>query len=187
MRKKDSAPKKEKKSKQKKRLFRKKSSTDQLIRIEELEELLRKEGGDVDLEKIVSMYQPHRRRRKIGAALLRMDKLSLVLLAMMLLVAVLFIAAFMQEKMGNFTINLDRLELYRRGISIADNGNFDDATARLTAATVKDATNISIEDLPDDLDGIDGDHNGKNYMAYTYYLRNAGKEDLSFCSETFQQ
>ncbi len=58
-----------------------------------------------------------------GAALLRMDKLSLVLLAMMLLVAVLFIAAFMQEKMGNFTINLDRLELYRRGISIADNGN----------------------------------------------------------------
>lgn len=95
MRKKDSAPKKEKKSKQKKRLFRKKSSTDQLIRIEELEELLRKEGGDVDPEKIVSMYQPHRRRRKIGAALLRMDKLSLVLLAMMLLVAVLFIAAFM--------------------------------------------------------------------------------------------
>lgn len=64
MRKKDSAPKKEEKSKQKKRLFRKKSSTDQLIRIEELEELLRKEGGDVDPEKIVSMYQPHRRRRK---------------------------------------------------------------------------------------------------------------------------
>ena len=40
MRKKDSAPKKEKKIKQKKRLFRKKSSTDQLIRIEELEELI---------------------------------------------------------------------------------------------------------------------------------------------------
>lgn len=181
MRKKDSAPKKEKKSKQKKRFFRKKSGTDQLIRIEELEELMRKEGGDVDPEKIVSMYQPHRRRRKIGAALLRMDKLSLGLLAMMLLVAVLFIAAFMQEKMGNFTINLDRLELYRRGISIADNGNFDDATARLTAATVKDATNISIDDLPDNLDSDkDGNHNGKNYMAYTYYVRNAGKEDLSY-------
>lgn len=181
MRKKDSDKKNEKKSKQKKRLFRRKASTDQLIRIEELEELMRKEGGDVDPEKIVSMYQPHRRRRKIGAALLRMDKLSLVLLAMMLLVAVLFIAAFAQEKMGNFTINLDRLELYRRGISIADNGDFDDATARLTAATVKDATNISIDDLPDNLDSDkDGNHNGKNYMAYTYYVRNAGKEDLSY-------
>ena len=178
MRKKESDKKPEKKNK---RRFRRRAETDQLIRIEELEELMRKQGGEVDPEKIVSMYQPHRRRRKIGAALLRMDRLRLLLLGMMLLVVILFIAAFAQEKMGNFTINLDRLELYRRGISIADNGDFDGATARLTAATVKDATNISIEDLPKNLDSAkDGNHNGKNYMAYTYYVRNAGKEDLSY-------
>lgn len=178
MRKKESDKKSEKKNKQR---FRKKSKTDQLIRIEELEELLRKQEGDVDPEKIVSMYRPHRRRRMIGAALLRMDRLRLILMGMMLLVVLLFIAAFAQEKMGNFTINLDRLELYRRGISIADNGDFDNATARLQAAMVKDATNISIDDLPKDLDSAkDGSHNGKNYMAYTYYVRNAGKEDLSY-------
>lgn len=178
MKKKESDKKPEKKNK---RRFRRRAETDQLIRIEELEELMRKQGGEVDPEKIVSMYQPHRRRRKIGAALLRMDRLRLLLLGMMLLVVILFIAAFAQEKMGNFTINLDRLELYRRGISIADNGDFDGATARLAAATVKDATNISIEDLPKNLDSAkDGNHNGKNYMAYTYYVRNAGKEDLSY-------
>lgn len=178
MKKKESDKKPEKKNK---RRFRRRAETDQLIRIEELEELMRKQGGEVDPEKIVSMYQPHRRRRKIGAALLRMDRLRLLLLGMMLLVVILFIAAFAQEKMGNFTINLDRLELYRRGISIADNGDFDGTTARLTAATVKDATNISIEDLPKNLDSAkDGNHNGKNYMAYTYYVRNAGKEDLSY-------
>lgn len=110
-----------------------------------------------------------------------MDRLRLILMGMMLLVVLLFIAAFAQEKMGNFTINLDRLELYRRGISIADNGDFDNATARLQATMVKDATNISIDDLPKDLDSAkDGSHNGKNYMAYTYYVRNAGKEDLSY-------
>ena len=109
-----------------------------------------------------------------------MDKLHLTLLGMLLLVAVLFIFAFMQEKMGNFTINLNRLELYRKGISIADNGDFDGATARLTASTVEDATNISIDDLPEDIDDLDGSHNGKNYMAYTYYVRNAGKEDLGY-------
>lgn len=178
MRKKESDKKPEKKNKQR---FRRKSKTDQLIRIEELEELLRKQEGDVDPEKIVSMYRPHRRRRMIGAALLRMDRLRLILMGMMLLVVLLFIAAFAQEKMGNFTINLDRLELYRRGISIADNGDFENATARLQAAMVKDATNISIDDLPKDLDSAkDGSHNGKNYMAYTYYVRNAGKEDLSY-------
>lgn len=165
---------------QKNKRFSKKDKTDQIIRIGELEELMSQYGDDVDPEKIVSMYIPHRRRQRIGAALLRMDKLNLLLLALLLAVAVLFIAAFMQEKMGNFTINLNRLELYRKGISISDTGDFKEATARLAASTVQDATNISIDDLPENVDEIEGNHNGKNYMAYTYYLRNAGKEDLGY-------
>ena len=167
---------------QKNKRFSQRDKTDQIIRIGELEELMSQYGDDVDPEKIVSMYIPHRRRQRIGAALLRMDKLNLLLLALLLAVAVLFIAAFMQEKMGNFTINLNRLELYRKGISISDTGDFKEATARLTASTVQDATNISIDDLPENVDEIEGNHNGKNYMAYTYYLRNAGKEDLGYIS-----
>ena len=168
------------KTEKKKKRFGRKKQNDQIVRIEELEKMMEKYGDEIDPEDIVSMYIPHRRRKKIGAALLRMDKLHLTLLGMLLLVAVLFIFAFMQEKMGNFTINLNRLELYRKGISIADNGDFDGATARLTASTVEDATNISIDDLPEDIDDLDGSHNGKNYMAYTYYVRNAGKEDLGY-------
>ena len=168
------------KTEKKKKRFGRKKQNDQIVRIEELEKMMEKYGDDLDPEDIVSMYIPHRRRKKIGAALLRMDKLHLTLLSMLLLVAVLFIFAFMQEKMGNFTINLNRLELYRKGISIADNGDFNGATARLTASTVEDATNISIDDLPEDIDDLDGSHNGKNYMAYTYYVRNAGKEDLGY-------
>lgn len=169
--------------KKKRKRSGKKEKTDQIIRIEELEALMQKYGDDIDpdkMEDIVSMYMPHRKRRRIGAALLRLDKMHLLLLALMLVVCILFITAFMQEKMGNFTINLNRLELYRKGVSIATDGNFTDATARLSASTVKDATNISIEDIPDDVDQIEGGHNGKNYMAYTYYLRNAGKEDLGY-------
>ncbi|MGN0395748.1 MAG: hypothetical protein ACI4EF_10310 [Coprococcus sp.] len=158
----------------------KRAERDQIIRIQELEELMSKCGDDVDPETIVSMYVPHRRRRQIGAALLRMDKWRLALLGLLLAVCIIFIIAFMQEKMGNFTINLNRLELYRKGISIAETGDFKDATARLKADTVQDATNISIDDLPEDLDDIEGSHNGKNYMAYTYYIRNAGKEDLGY-------
>ena len=89
------------KSGRKKKRSRKKEQTDQLIRIEELEALMAKYGGDIDPETIVSMYRPHRKRRQIGAALLRLDRLHLILLAMMLTVAILFITAFMQEKMGN--------------------------------------------------------------------------------------
>ena len=171
-----------KKDRKEKKQSKKKS--DQIIRIEELEEIIEKYGDDVDPETIVSMYVPHRQPKRLGAALLRMDKLHLVLLGMMLVVCILFIIAFSQEKMGNFTINLNRLELYRRGISISETGEFDDATAKLTANSVKDATNISIEDLPEDVDGVErGSHNGKNYMAYTYYVRNAGKEDLGYIAK----
>ena len=153
---------------------------EQLLRIEELEALMAQTGGEVDPDTVVSMYMPHRRRKLLGAALLRMDKLSLWLLGLLLIVAVLFIAAFMQEKMGNFTINLNRLELYRKGIAIADEGDFNVPTARLSAETVVDATNISMEDIPENVDEIDGGHNGQNYMAYTYYVRNAGKEDVIY-------
>jgi hypothetical protein len=155
-----------------------------VIRIEELEQLLAAQGGadGLDPDTIVSMYIPHRRARQWGAALLQLDKLQLALMALLLVVAGLFIAAFMQEKMGNFTINLNRLELFRKGIAIDASGEFNDPTARLTANSVQDATNITLTDLPDDLDADynSGDHNGTNYMAYTYYIRNAGKEDVGY-------
>ena len=168
--------------KEKKSLFRrkKKKKDEEMLRIEQLEKLMAETGGDVDPDTLISMYVPHRRRKRLAAALLRMDKLSLWLLGLLLAVAALFITAFMQEKMGNFTINLNRLELFRKGIAIADEGYFEKPTARLVANTVVDATNISIDDIPEDVDQIDGGHNGDNYMAYTYYVRNAGKENVYY-------
>lgn len=161
-------------------LFRRKPGKKQVLRIEKLQRELASGKALADEDELVSMYMPRRRLREFGAALLRMDKLHVLLLSLLLLVAVLFIAAFMQEKMGNFTINLNRLELFRKGISIDENGEFPNPTARLTVNTVQDATNISIEDLPKNIDDIEGEHNGRNYMAYTYYLRNAGKEDVGY-------
>lgn len=152
-----------------------------VVRIAELEEALADKSADeIDPEAVVSMYMPKRRMERIGAALLRMDKLQKALVALALVFGLLFALSFMQENMGNFTINLNRLELFRRGVAIADNGDFKNATARLAADAVSDGTNIAAEDLPDNLDDIDGSHNGKNYVAYTFYIRNAGKTDLDY-------
>lgn len=151
-----------------------------IVRVENLRRALEEAGEDVDVDTVVSLYLPQRRARRFGAALLRLGKLRLLLAALLLVLLVLFLLAFSQEKMGNFTINLNRLEMYRKGISIADNGAFENATARLQADAGFKATNISVRDLPEDLDLVDGSHNGKNYMAYTYYVRNAGKEDTYY-------
>ncbi len=159
---------------------RPKKNTDHIVRIEELEQIMTQSGGELDDEAIVSMYIPRRKAKSLGAALLRMDRMQLFLLIMVITVAFLFILAFMQEKMGNFTINLNRLELYRKGIAISATGDFEDPTARLVVETVQDATNTTLSDLPTNLDEFDGSHNGRNYMAYTYYVRNAGKEDVNY-------
>ena len=155
-----------------------------VVRIEELEQALADQDlDDIDPDAVVSMYMPKRRMERIGAALLRMDKLQKALVLLALAFGVLFALSFMQENMGNFTINLNRLELFRRGVAIADNGDFNNATARLAADALDNGTNIAAEDLPDNLDDIDGSHNGKNYVAYTFYIRNAGKTDLGYSAK----
>lgn len=155
-----------------------------VVRIEKLEQALADQDlDDIDPDAVVSMYMPKRRMERIGAALLRMDKLQKALVVLALAFGVLFALSFMQENMGNFTINLNRLELFRRGVAIADNGDFNNATARLAADALDNGTNIAAEDLPDNLDDIDGSHNGKNYVAYTFYIRNAGKTDLGYSAK----
>lgn len=155
-----------------------------VVRIEELEQALADQDlDDIDPDAVVSMYMPKRRMERIGTALLRMDKLQKALVVLALAFGVLFALSFMQENMGNFTINLNRLELFRRGVAIADNGDFNNATARLAADAVDNGTNIAADDLPDNLDSVDGSHNGKNYVAYTFYIRNAGKTDLGYSAK----
>lgn len=163
----------------KRRFGKKRARNKRMIRVEELEEALA-DDEDIDVDAIVSMYMPKRRMARIGEALLRVGTLQKVLICVALFMAVLFGVSFMQENMGNFTINLNRLELFRRGVAIADNSQFEGATARLAAEAVSYGTNIAAEDLPDNLDEIDGSHNGKSYVAYTFYIRNAGKEDLGY-------
>ncbi len=164
-------------------MFKKKKQKDKaIVRIEEMERYLQ-EADDDEVEQIVSTYMPMRRTKLLAAAFLRQDKLQIVLTVLVVLILILFIAAFMQEKMGNFTINLNRLEMYRKGIAIAADGDFTEPTAKLEVSSVQDATNISINDLPENLAELDGDNSGRNYMAYTYYLRNAGKEDVSYVAK----
>ena len=85
MRKKDQE---EKGTKNKKSLLRRPS--DRIVRIEQLEKIMA-EQDDLDTEAIVSMYMPRRRARRLGAALLRLDRMRLVLLLLVLLVCILFI------------------------------------------------------------------------------------------------
>ncbi len=133
--------------------------------------------------------------------------LLIVILLLILLLGITYACMAFVNNAGRFTINLDPDAFQDYGLSISD---FNPATDKeekngtiiLRAEPVEDMTNITKEWLlnspsitdsrfeynPDDqiysdyadLDKVDGCHNGKNYIAYTFYLSNNGEEDVGY-------
>lgn len=128
-------------------------------------------------------------RRKLRAAafqrgmvrlLTKNNAVNLALVVLLSIVAVIFLLSLIQSGVGNFTISLSRTDLYKYGIELSDTSGFTSASTRLEAEAIQGATNISVDDLPDGLEHADGSHNGRNYIAYTFYVRNNGTTDFNY-------
>ena len=50
----------------------------------------------------------------------------------------------------------------------------------LNSKAAKNVTNISRTSLPENLNDVNGEHNGDNYVAYTFYLKNTGTASYSY-------
>lgn len=95
------------------------------------------------------------------------------------LLGVLFVVAIFYHNMGRFTVTVDP-ELQKRGIYLFDNKEFEKARTRLFSASLEQCDNTNLNDLPLDLNETDGSHNGKDYIAYTFYLKNGGEETVDY-------
>ncbi len=87
--------------------------------------------------------------------------------------------SFFGQMIGNFTITAD-MPNRQLGISLSESPDMTNPTTRLFADPMEDMFNITEADLPSNIDDIDGSHNGDHYMAYTYYLGNAGEVALQY-------
>ena len=91
-----------------------------------------------------------------------------------------YIAVSLYSKFGSLTISINKFESTQYSLTLSETRDFKELSATIAAKEVPDITNISGADLPADLDNIDGQHNGKNYFAYTFYLLNNGENTLSY-------
>ncbi len=91
-------------------------------------------------------------------------------------VVIIYIVAVMYDKYGSFTVRVNKFDNYKYALSLSETPDFYSPTMRLNSKASEEITNISIHSLPQDLDNINGEHNGKNYVAYTFYMKNAGTE-----------
>ena len=107
--------------------------------------------------------------------------LGALLGGMLLTFLALYGISLVTEMRGHFTINLSN-SLVSQGFELSDTADFAHPTSRIYGTPVEDAPCISIADLPEDIDEIDGSHNGRNYFAHTFYLakRGEGEADYNF-------
>lgn len=85
---------------------------------------------------------------------------------------------------GRFTITLDPSFALESGIVLYENKEIKDKKNKLYASEIDFMDNISVKWIDPNVDNaIDGAHNGENYIAYTFYLENEGKETLNYWME----
>lgn len=100
--------------------------------------------------------------------------------AIVALTAVIFLAAALHQDMGRLSVGIDKTDMTLYGLTLSETRDMKFCTSRLNAEISERITNISVKDLPQNLSMIDGQHNGENYIAYTFYLEHRGTEVLDY-------
>ena len=104
-----------------------------------------------------------------------MRKILVALLATLVtLTGLLYIASALHRNMGRLSVGIAKDDMTRYGLTLSETRDMKVCTSRLNAEISERITNISRDDLPDNLSMIDGQHNGDNYIAYTFYLEHRG-------------
>ena len=81
-------------------------------------------------------------------------------------------------------MTLDRNISNKKNVFLSEDGKVKSKTRQLSADTIDYMDNISIKWLPEDIDTeATGAHNGDNYIAYTFYVVNAGEEKVHYWYE----
>jgi hypothetical protein len=99
--------------------------------------------------------------------------LRIIATAAAILLAIIYLFAALYKHRGSFTVSVNKHEMVTYGLSLCETRDLSRPTSVLNMRIDEAITNIAEEDLPDNLDMIDGEHNGDNHIAFTFYVFNA--------------
>lgn len=110
-----------------------------------------------------------------------LTRVSLLVVAFLLLfLSILYGVLYIINTKGNFTISLDPNLKANKSIVISPTSDFADTPMFLKSDALDYMDNISETWLPLDLDQVEGEHNGNNYLAYTFFVKNDGEEKSNY-------
>lgn len=111
----------------------------------------------------------------------RLRVLKIILLIIVVLLSLLYVVLKLIYEVGSFTVTLDTAYNLEGALVIYENHKQKLCLETLKAEELEFMTNIAGEWIPKNIqDGPDGSHNGQNYIAYTFYAENQGKEVINY-------
>ncbi len=118
--------------------------------------------------------------RKVNRRNLVFKTVLIILLISVCLLAVGYGLSLFVNNVGHFTV----LVPTENGVlTLSETADFEDPKTYIEAEIVPSMDNITKSWFPTDIDLIDGSHNGDNYIAQTFYLKNAGDEAVDYKAE----
>ena len=106
--------------------------------------------------------------------------LTMLLVILTVLTLIVYLVSALYKNQGSFTVHLDKYEMTQYGLSLSESREMTHMSSHLNAKISEKMTNISEKSIADNVDMIDGEHNGRDYIAYTFYLQNAGEYEVAY-------
>ncbi len=169
-------------------MSRKPKKTEEPFSPEQLAKL--EKQGDKDVQKqrqkegLFQRYNAKRDAKDLAKQVKWKRRSGVALVVLVLVLLLLWIISWLLTTIGDLVITVDS-GAAKKGISISESANPGEGESvfKLSANMVNEVTNITYDWLPATLDlEAEGSHNGRNYLAYTFYLTNNGKETLNYQS-----
>ena len=118
--------------------------------------------------------------KEIAQAKKRKRRYGIILGTLIAVLLIIYIISMLTTQWGDLVVTVENGN-GGKTILLSESAEFSEGNGvKLNGGSVKEVTNITKSWLPDGLDEKDGSHNGKNYLAYTFYLKNTGDEDLDY-------
>ena len=120
------------------------------------------------------------KKQKKRRAWQKVFKVLLVVTILFLINVYIVLALFYRGE--NFTITLDSERGRESGLIIYERaGHSEEWRTVLKSKDIEFFTDISGDWIPKDIDNMgDGSHNGRNYIAYTFYAENRGSDTINY-------
>ena len=111
---------------------------------------------------------------------LMMRVVTVIIAFLLLFLSLLYCILYIVNTKGNFTISLDPNLKATKSIVMSSDSSFKEKSLILETAALEYMDNISESWLPRDINDHEGEHNGNNYLAYTFFIKNEGKEKTNY-------